>query len=124
MNLPPKEFLPSILTFKPLFSKPVWESAVVLVGAVLAPRKRTISAILQVMGLHHDPHFQNYHRVLSRAIWSSRQASHLLLQQLVNVFVPNGTLVMLSRFVLYPPPLGEPTASVNGLFATSLCLVS
>jgi hypothetical protein len=95
MNLLPKEFLPLILTFAPLFSKPVWESVLVLlVGAIVAPGKRTVSAILQVMGLHHEPHFQNYHRVLSRAVWSSRQASRLLLQQLVKVFAPDGVLVM------------------------------
>lgn len=95
MNLLPKEFLPLILTFAPLFSKPVWKSAVVLlVGAIVAPGKRTVSAILQVMGMQHEPHFQNYHRVLSRALWSSRQASRLLLQQLVKVFAPDGVLVM------------------------------
>lgn len=65
-----------------------------LVGAIVAPGKRTVSAILQAMGLHNDPHFQNYHRVLNRAIWSSRQASRLLLQQLVKFFAPDGVLVM------------------------------
>lgn len=95
MNLLAKEFLPLILTFAPLFTKPVWESALILlVGAIVAPGKRTVSAILQVMGLHHESHFQNYHRVLNRAIWSSRQASRLLLQQLVKVFAPSGVLVM------------------------------
>lgn len=49
---------------------------------------------LQVMGLHNQLHFQNYHRVLSRAIWSSRHVSQLLLQQLVRVFVPYEVLVM------------------------------
>lgn len=78
MNLLPKEFLPLLLTFEPLFSKPVWKSAVVL----------------QVMGLHNEPHYQNYHGVLSRAIWSSHHASRLLLQQLVRVFVPSGVLVI------------------------------
>ena len=95
MNLLPKEFLPLILTFAPLFSKHVWESALVLlVGAILAPGKRTVSAILRVMRLHYEPHFQNYHRVLNRAVWSSRHASRLLLQQLVSVFAPSGVLVM------------------------------
>lgn len=95
MNLLPKEFLPLILTFAPLFSKPVWESAIVLlVGAILAPGKRTVSAILRVMGLQHEHHFQNYHRVLSRAVWSSLHASRLLCQQLVSVFAPDGVLVM------------------------------
>jgi hypothetical protein len=95
MNLLPKELIPWILVFAPLFSKPVWESALVLlVGAIVAPGKRTVSAILRAMGMEHDLHFQNYHRVLSRAIWSSRQASRLLLQQLVKVFAPEGVLVM------------------------------
>ncbi len=95
MNLLPKEFLPLILTFAPLFSKSVWKSAVVLlVGAIVAPGKRTVSAILRVMGLQHEAQFQQYHRVLSRATWSSRQVSRLLLQQLIQVFVPSGTLVM------------------------------
>ena len=95
MNLLPKELVPWIVAFAPLFSKPVWQSALVLLlGAILAPGKRTVSAILRVMGLEHEPHFQNYHRVLSRAIWSSRQASQILLHQLVQVFVPKGPLVM------------------------------
>jgi hypothetical protein len=81
MNLLQKEFLPLILTFAPLFSKPVWESAIVLlVGGILAPRKRTVSAILRVMGLHQEPHFQNYHRGFNRAVWSSRHARRILLQ--------------------------------------------
>lgn len=95
MNLLPKELIPWILAFAPLFSKPVWESALVLlVGAIVAPGKRTVSAILRVMGREQDPHFQNYHRVLSRALWSSRQASRLLLQQLIRVFAGDGVLVM------------------------------
>jgi hypothetical protein len=95
MNLLPKEFLPIILAFATLFSKPIWESVLVLlVGAILAPGKRTVSAVLRVMGLKDEPHFQKYHRVLSRAVWSSRQASRILLLQLVQSFAPSGVLVM------------------------------
>jgi hypothetical protein len=46
------------------------------------------------MGLKDEPHFQNYHRVLNRAVWSSRQASRILLLQLVQCFAPSGLLVM------------------------------
>jgi hypothetical protein len=49
---------------------------------------------MRVMGLQQEQHFQNYHRVLSRAVWSSRHASRLLFQQLVGVFAPGGVLVM------------------------------
>ncbi len=99
MHLLPKELMPWVLVFAPLFSKPVWESALVLlVGAIVAPGKRTVSAILRVMGIQHDPHFQNYHRVLSRALWSSRQASRLLLQQLVQVrrWVPHRAIILVA----------------------------
>jgi len=93
MLLLPKEFLSLMLLFAPLFSKRIWQRVLELVmGAILAPGKRTVSAILRV-GLHEQPHFQNYYRVLSRAVWSSK-ASQILLRHLIVVFAPTGVLVM------------------------------
>ncbi|MGF1513423.1 MAG: transposase [Elainellaceae cyanobacterium] len=64
-----------MLLFRPLFSHSAWRSAMVLVsGAVLAPGKRTVSAALRVIGLAGVPNYQTYHRVLNRAVWSSRNA--------------------------------------------------
>lgn len=84
-----------MLLFCPLFSHSVWHSAVVLVsGAILAPGKRTVSAALRVMGLAEAANYQNYHRVLSRAVWSSRKASFILLHHLIAVFVPSGPIVI------------------------------
>lgn len=95
MQMLPKDLLGLMLPFAVLFSQQVWQSVLVLVvGAILAPGKRTISAILRVMGLDQDPHFQTYHRVLNRAVWSSRKASAILLKQLVRVFAPTGVIVM------------------------------
>lgn len=95
MNLLPIEFVSFILPFATLFSKRTWHSGVVLlVGAILAPGKRSVSAALRVMGLGQERQFQNYHRVLNRAVWSSRQASRILLTQLITVFAPTGVLVM------------------------------
>lgn len=89
------ELLSLMLRFAPLFSRSVWESAVILViGAILAPGKRTVSAILRAMGLSETPNYQNYHRVMNRAIWSSRKASYILLRHLIAVFAPTGPLVM------------------------------
>ena len=69
----PIEFASIMLAFAPLFSKRVWQSVQVLVvGAILSPGKRTVTAALRVMGLSQQQHFQNYHRVLNRAVWSSR----------------------------------------------------
>lgn len=90
----PAALLPLIVEFQPLFSKSVWENAqTLLVGAILAIGKRTVTACLRVMGQSADQHFQNYHRVLNRARWSALSASRLLLRLLLAAFAPTGTLV-------------------------------
>jgi hypothetical protein len=82
-------------TFAPLFSARVWPYAqALLLGAILAPGKRTVSAILRVLGLGALVHFQNYHRVLNRAHWSTLWAARLLLGQLVQAFGARGPLVL------------------------------
>jgi hypothetical protein len=94
MPILPAELLPLIVEFQPLFSKSVWEHAqTLLVGAVLAIGKRTVTACLRVMGKSEDKHFQNYHRVLNRARWPALTASRLLLRLLVTTFALTGELV-------------------------------
>jgi hypothetical protein len=91
----PETYSTLISKFAPIFSKRVWRHAqVLLIGAILAPGKRTVTSVLRVMGLSDEQHFENYHRVLSRAMWSSLEASHILLMLLVNTFVPKGPVVM------------------------------
>ena len=81
--------------FAPLFSSRVWPQAqVLLTGALLAPGRRTVSAILRVMGLDQQPDFQTYHRVLNRCVWSSLQGSQILLRLLIDRLVPQGRLVL------------------------------
>jgi len=88
------ELLSLLEVFAPLFSRPVWEHAqVLLVGAMLATGKRTVTACLRVMGLSHETRFVNYHRVLNRARWSALGASHILLRLLIMTFAPQGVLV-------------------------------
>jgi len=82
--------------FELAFSERVWEWAkVLLVGAILAPGKRTVTAALRVMGLSSDSQFQNYHRVLNRDLWSSRVLSRILLRLLLRAFVPPDQPVVL-----------------------------
>ena len=65
----PSEYLTLIQAFAPIFSKRIWSHIQVLVlGVILAPGKRTVSAVLRIMGLNQEKHFQNYHRVLNRAV--------------------------------------------------------
>jgi hypothetical protein len=74
--------------FAPLFSKRVWQHArLLLMGAILAPGRRTVSSALRAMGLEREKRFHRYHRVLSRARWSSLEASRILLGLLLEAFV-------------------------------------
>src|SRR4030095_151804 len=56
--------------------------------------KRTVTSALRVMGLSEESQFQNYHRVLNRAVWSCRHAGLILLRMLLATFVPTGPLVL------------------------------
>jgi hypothetical protein len=83
----PHELMKVIVPFAALFSETVWDYAqILLMGAILAPGKRTVSAALTVIGLKDDPQYQNYHRVLNRATWCGLTASKILLGLLVSVF--------------------------------------
>jgi DDE superfamily endonuclease len=91
----PIAFSSVIGVFVPVFSRPVWQHVkVLLTGAVLAPGKRTVTAMLQIMGRSAASDFQTYHRVLNRAVWSPLTASRLLLRLLVAVFIPRGVVVV------------------------------
>jgi hypothetical protein len=94
-KLPP-EFAPIILAFAPLFRKAsTWKHAqLLLLGAILAPGKRTVTSAMRILGLSADRHFQNYHRVLSRAVWIPRNASLILLRLLLTAFAPSGSVVL------------------------------
>ena len=81
----------ALAPFTPLFSKSVFQHVQVLVaGALLAPGVRTVSSALRAMGLDQYKRFHRYHRVLSRASWSSQEVSRVLLGLLVEAFVREG----------------------------------
>jgi DDE superfamily endonuclease len=87
----PTAMIRVLSSFVPLFSRRVWPHVqMLLIGAILAPSKRTVSSALQVMGLSQEERFHRYHRVLSRARWSSRKVSRVLLGLLVEMFVAEG----------------------------------
>ncbi|MEM7761997.1 MAG: transposase [Cyanobacteria bacterium P01_A01_bin.40] len=90
----PVEVISVLLPFADLFSKKVWNHVqIMLVGSILTRGKRTVTSILEVMGLASEPGFQNYHRVLNRAVWSNLQASKILLTTLVMTFIPREIIV-------------------------------
>jgi hypothetical protein len=96
LNLP-TEIMVLMQHFVPVFSERTWDWVPVLVvGAILAPGKRTVSAVLRVLGLSEDRQYQRYHRVLNRAVWSGLQVSQILLGLLVIAFVPPGWPVIVA----------------------------
>lgn len=91
----PSEFLSVILPYAGLFCKRVFAHVQLLtLGALLAPGKRTITALLRIVGLQHDQAFHKYHRVLSHARWSARAASQVLLQQVLTKLIGQQPLVV------------------------------
>ncbi len=71
-----------------MFTRPTWQNVLLLVvGAILAPGKRTVTAALRILGREHETDFPTYHGVLSRAVWSSRAVAGWLLRLLVATFV-------------------------------------
>ena len=94
-NLPP-QIIPVLRHFELLFSERMWDWVkILLVGAILAPGKRTVTACLRVLGLSHERQFQTYHRVLNRARWSARKLSRVLLDLLLHAFVGADAPVLL-----------------------------
>ncbi len=78
MRTLPATMIRVLAPFAPLFSERVFQHVrVLLAGAILAPGKRTVSSALRAMGLDERKSFHRYDRVLSRAVWSSREASRL-----------------------------------------------
>jgi hypothetical protein len=69
----PEAIILVLAPFAPRFSERVWRHAqVLLLGAMLTPGTRTVTAALEAMGLAAERRFTNDHRVLNRATWSAR----------------------------------------------------
>jgi hypothetical protein len=80
--------------FAPLFTRPTaWHALRLMEGTILTVGRRTVASALRTIGRQDTPHFQNYHRVLSRARWSCREAGKILLLRLLDAFIPDGPLV-------------------------------
>jgi hypothetical protein len=81
--------------FRGFFTAPVFDHVLVLVtGAVLTPGKRTVSAVLRIMGLGQAGGFALYHHVLSQACWDSRAIARKLLAMILDRFLPAGPVII------------------------------
>lgn len=91
LNLPPI-IIDLLNPFAPCFyGVTTWTKAqILLMGTILAPGKRTVTAALRVMGLKDDTRYAQYHHVLSRAVWSPLATAQVLLRVLVTTFGTTG----------------------------------
>src|ERR687898_737650 len=70
--------------FAPLFSHRVWLHAqVLLLGAMLAPGARTVTAAVRLRAVARAPHWRNNRRSRTRGTGSPRHGSQMLLGLLV-----------------------------------------
>lgn len=96
MPTPSALIIQVLAVFATAFTAPTFTNALVLLyGTILAPGRRTVTAALRMMGLAHDPHFTNYHRVLNRTRWSLWVVSRLLLALIIATFLPPGAPLLL-----------------------------
>jgi len=84
LNLP-APFINLLDPFKPVFDARTWNKVIILVmGAILTPGKRSVTAALGVMGLRFEQQFAKYHQVLNRNVWSSLKCSQIMLRLLLS----------------------------------------
>jgi len=92
----PSRFAAVVPAFAPVFlQQRTWRRAeLLLIGAILAPGRRTVAGLLRIAGLRRERRFTNYHRVLNRAAWDARAAAGLLRGLLIAAFAPSGPVVL------------------------------
>ncbi len=75
------------------FSETVWPRFQVLMfAAIVCVGRHTICRLLRVAGNLAEGHWCSYHRVLAKRRWSSWNLARILAHQVVDRFVPRGTI--------------------------------
>jgi len=95
LTLPP-QIQEVMVAFAPLFTRLDWQQALLLiVGAILARAKRTVTSALRPIGLAQERRFTNYHRAQSRAVRRASFAAKVLLVRMVALLPPRAALQIL-----------------------------
>jgi hypothetical protein len=75
----PQAAEPLIACFSVAFTHPTFQRFVLLaVGAIVAPRQRTVCCILRTLAPLAQGHWSDFHRVLCRRVWSIRPLGKIL----------------------------------------------
>ena len=90
----PKAAEPLVSAFSVAFTRPTFQRVIVLmIGAILSPRHRTVTAILRAVGRLADGHWSSFHRVLSRASWSCWPLGKVLAAMVLELIPPEQPVV-------------------------------
>ena len=77
------------------FSETVWPRfQVLLIAAILCVGRHTICRLLRIAGVLAEGHWCRYQRVLSRRRGSSWNLARILAPQVVDRFLPRGTIAI------------------------------
>jgi DDE superfamily endonuclease len=92
----PSEVSSVLLPFQVLFKQQrSWDKAEqMLVGAILCRGKRTVSRVLETLGLGQSKEYSNYYRILNRVGWSGLAGAQILLSMLVGLLSPELGIVI------------------------------
>jgi hypothetical protein len=90
----PRAVEPLIAPFSVAFTRPTFQRVVVLiVGAILAPRQRTVTNMLRAVGTLAQGHWSDFHRVFCRASWSCLPLGKVLAAMVLELVPPDQPVV-------------------------------
>ncbi len=90
----PKPAQPLVSTFSVAFTRPTFQRVTVLIlGAILAPRQRTVTNVLRTVGPLAQGHWSDFHRVLCRAAWSCWPLGKVLAALILELIPPEQPVV-------------------------------
>lgn len=86
----PSSVEPTFLKFSHAFTQPTAaRMGILMVGMILSLGRHTVTAALRMMGSLAPGHFSTYHRLFSRASWSTWTLSHILTGMILDLFEPD-----------------------------------
>lgn len=91
----PKAAEPLISAFSIAFTRPTFQRATVLIlGAIMALRHRTVTNLLQTTGTLSQGHWSDFHRVLSLRVWSNWPLGRVLTALVLDLLSPDQPVVL------------------------------
>src|SRR5205085_544402 len=95
MSCLPKAAEPLVSMFSVAFTRPTFQRVVILIlGAILSLRQRTVTALLRTVGPLAKGHFSDFHRVLCRACWSTWPLGKVLAAMILELIPPDQPIVV------------------------------